>query len=472
MGFLGVMQAVMAILDFGLSTTLNRELAVLSAGENRGREMGVLVSTISIICWSIGAVVCAGVLGGSSWIASSWLRAGSISQHVIEQCVAIGALSLFVAWPTGLYSGGLMGLQRHFAMNVVLIVCSILRYGGVIPVLYLAGRDVRAFFVWQLCVNALQTFLLLVLLRHYLGGVSGRAAFDVDVLRGRWKFAAGIGFIAILGVMLTQADKVVLSRILTLEMFGYYALASSIATALYRLINPIVSAVFPRFSELMARGDMPALSKLYHSGSQFLAVLLFPVMAMVMFFSWDIIRVWTRDPVVADNTSVVLQLLVAGTVLNGLACMPVALQWAGKWVSLHVAVSLVMVILLVPLLVVLSLRYGAIGGASVWLALNVAYVAAIPALTHRRFIPDALKAFYVKDLLPACCVSLVIAGAIKGLAAGAFTLGLVSLGVMYGAVLLGSVLVADDMRRRAFLATREMVALVRTLSVAGLKCRK
>ena len=38
--------------------------------------------------------------------------------------------------------------------------------------------------------------------------------------------------IAVLAVILTQMDKVILSRMLPLEMFGYYALASTVATSL------------------------------------------------------------------------------------------------------------------------------------------------------------------------------------------------------------------------------------------------
>jgi len=350
-GFFAVMQTMMSVLDLGLSTTLNRELAVMSVTDDRRREMSVLVSTAGIIYWLIGAFVCACVLAGSSWFATNWLNLGNIGEHAAGQCLMIGAFSLFFAWPAGLYSGGLMGLQRHARLNMALILCSILRYAGVIPVLHFAGRDVRVFFLWQLFVNALQTVLYMLILKFSIGRVDNARTFDVQVLKGKKGFAAGIGFVTILGIILTQTDKIILSKILTLEMFGYYALASSIAAALYRIISPVVSAIFPRFSELMAVGDMEALARLYHSSAQFLAVLLFPVMAMVVFFSWDILHVWTRDPVVADHTSIILKLLVAGSVLNGLASLSIILQWAGKWVSLHITVTLIMVVLLVPLLI-------------------------------------------------------------------------------------------------------------------------
>lgn len=456
-GFFGVMQTVMAMLDLGLSTTLNRELAVLSVGVGQKSEMRILVSTIGVIYWSIGMFVCAGLLAASSWIAGSWLHTGSIDQGIVLDCVRIGVAGLFFAWPASLYSGGLMGLQWHARMNVILVVCNLLRYGGVVPLLYFSGNDVRVFFLWQLFVNLLQTFLYMGLLRLALGGNGGGRVFDVTVLRNRWNFAAGVGFVTVLGIILTQTDKIILSRILTLEMFGYYALASSIALALYRLINPVLSAVFPRFSELLAKNDFNALSNLYHSCAQFLAVLLFPVLAVVLFFSWDIICVWTRNSVIADHTTVVLKLLIAGSVLNGIASLPIMLQWAAKWTSLHITVTLVMVVVLVPLLIVFSLRYGAIGGASVWLLLNAIFVAVMPVLTHRRLIPAALLSFYIRDILPPLAASLVAAAAVRIILGGFFKPGLVSLVLTYGAVLAICIGAAVDIRRRLFRKMREVV---------------
>ena len=49
-------------------------------------------------------------------------------------------------------------------------------------------------------------------------------------------------------------DKLVLSRLLSLEDFGYYSLAGVAAAGLQYLIAPFFSAAFPRFAQLIALG--------------------------------------------------------------------------------------------------------------------------------------------------------------------------------------------------------------------------
>ena len=71
--------------------------------------------------------------------------------------------------------------------------------------------------------------------------------FDQVVEKG---FMVGMGGTSIALLLLTQLDKVILSRALTLEMFGYYMLATSVAANLLRLVVPVQQAIFPRFSTL------------------------------------------------------------------------------------------------------------------------------------------------------------------------------------------------------------------------------
>ena len=63
-----------------------------------------------------------------------------------------------------------------------------------------------------------------------------------------------------LGLLLVLTDKIVLSRLLTLEEFGYYTLAGVVAASLYLLINPVYNAVFPRLTQLVTLGDQTSIA--------------------------------------------------------------------------------------------------------------------------------------------------------------------------------------------------------------------
>ncbi|HEY6953545.1 MAG TPA: polysaccharide biosynthesis protein, partial [Bacteroidota bacterium] len=56
-GFYTVMQAVLQVLDFGLSPTMTRELARLSSLDGKGKEMRDFVRTLEFGYWVIGILI-------------------------------------------------------------------------------------------------------------------------------------------------------------------------------------------------------------------------------------------------------------------------------------------------------------------------------------------------------------------------------------------------------------------------------
>src|SRR5207302_8968402 len=70
-------------------------------------------------------------------------------------------------------------------------------------------------------------------------------------------FSGGVAGTMLLALGLTSVDQVILSAILPLAQFGDYMLAVAAANALGPIAQPITTAVYPRFSQLVERGDTP-----------------------------------------------------------------------------------------------------------------------------------------------------------------------------------------------------------------------
>jgi len=184
---------------------------------------------------------------------------------------------------------------------------------------------------------------------------------------------------------LFQGDKLILSTLLPLEMFGYYALAQGVASGMYAVIISVDGAVFPQLSGLVARGDVAKLSEVYHRGSQLMAVLLAPVAVVAALFPREVLFAWTGDAAVVENASLVLSLLVAGMLLHGLVQAPYFLQIAHGWWRLILRTNFLLLLAVVPLNILMARAYGGPGAALVWVFLNVCYLLTLP-LAHRRFL--------------------------------------------------------------------------------------
>jgi O-antigen/teichoic acid export membrane protein len=421
-GFVATLQVGISLLDVGLATTLNRELARLTAGETKGPGPGAqdtaqqqrdLVRTLEITYWIAAIAIVALVELAAPAIAGRWLHPERLSTDAVERAIRLIGLTVAFQFPFTLYEGGLLGIGRQVALNVLLVVGATLRFGAVIAVLVFVSPTIEAFFYWQAAVTALQTAAGGWLLWSSLPRASSRARFRRDLLAGVWRFATGMAGISLTAVVLTQMDKVVLSKLLTLSAFGYYTLAAVATGVLYVLFLPLFQAVFPHFSRVVASGDQKALSVLYHRSAQALSVLVLPMATVLALFAHEIMLLWTRSPEAATATRSLVALFAIGTAMHGLMNVPYALQLAAGWTRLALYANLVAIAVLLPALVVLTSRYGAIGAGIVWVALNAGYATIGVAIMHRRLLRGQLARWYGADVGLPLIASLAAAGAVR-----------------------------------------------------------
>lgn len=409
-GIFATLQATFIILDMGVSATLNREMARLSALQGREQEMRNLVRSLEVICWSIAILIGIAVVAMAPFSAQYWVKAEQLSPQTIEEAVLIMGFVMALQWPAAFYSGGLRGLQKQVLLNVIIISMSTLSGVGAVLILWLISPTIKAFLSWQIIISGLNTCLLAWFLWHRLPHAGKTPTLEKKLLDGVWRFAAGMFGIGILATILTQLDKIILSKMLTLEMFGYYALAGVVSMSLIYLINPVFAAIFPRLTQLVTRGDHDGLKQLYHNSCQLMSVLILPATVVIAMFSYDILLIWTQNPVTAEKTHLLVSILVCGTALNGLMHIPYGLQLANGWTKLTLYSNLIAVIIMVPMIVYLTGQYGALGGASVWVIINSGYFLIVIPIMHRRLLISEKWRWYWQDVGLPFVASLITAG--------------------------------------------------------------
>jgi O-antigen/teichoic acid export membrane protein len=458
-GLVGVyitVQAVLVLLDLGLSATASRELARLGP-ESIGTEGARLVRTLETVFWgsAAGIAVLAWILAP---LASAWLRPEQLDSRSVLLAAGLMGLAVAAQWPTTLYTGSLMGLQRQVALNVVAVIVSTLRGAGAVLVLWLISPTIIAFFIWHVIVSVAQSLATRNLFWSRVGSSYQQRRSDLRMLRSYWRFAAGVAAIYALSLVVTQVDKIVLSRMLPLESFGYYALASFTAASLYRLVAPITGAVYPRLTQLWARGNQLDLIRLYHLGCQSVAAAVMPLMALLAFFPGEVLWVWTRNDQLVSATAPLLRILSVGVALNAAMTLPIALQLAHGRTRLVLLGNLAAATVMIPGLVLAVRAFGVFGAAALWSAINLAYLVVVGTLVHRSAMPGEAGRWFARDLLLPAAACLIVAAAFKSLVSGA-TSPIVLVAAFVGTVLLGllaSIAMAPALRSSvaAFLGPR------------------
>lgn len=415
-GLLGLFQsliAVFSLLDLGLGSALNRQLAQYSMQSDRAQEMRNLLRTVEYVYWAIGAAIGLGVALLAAPIADHWLQAAKMPRQQVIDALSLMGILIACQWPRALYHAGLMGLQNQVTLNAVsAVIATLLNVGGIL-ILWLVSPSITALLIWYLAISIVETLLAAWLLQRALPLAPAPAAFAPHLLRELWRYAAGMTGISAMSIILTQIDKIILSRVLSLEAFGYYSLAWRLAAGLYYLIGPVTAAFFPRFSQLAVSGDKEELTRLYHKGCQLMSVAVLPATAILALFPAQLLLLWTRDPLVVTNSSTILGVLALGTALNGVMGLPAALQFAHGWTRLVLVFNTVAVLLLAPLIYLMATRYGGIGAAGVWLVLNAGYVMVMLRLMHKRLLPGQLAAWARRDFGAPLLAAFTAAGVCK-----------------------------------------------------------
>ena len=454
-GFFLTMQSILSLLDAGMSTTVNREFARFSWNDEARLTMRRLLRTFESIYWCVALIAGGGMMLLARWIAVHWVQPKQLSVDDVIQAVVLMGLAFAVQWPLSLYSGGMQGLQRQVGLNVITAAAATLRGVGAALVLWLVSPTVQAYFVWQVIVGLLHTVAVAIVLWRRIGGTAG-AAFDAPLLRSVWHFAAGMMGISLLSAAVTQVDRLILSRVLSLAAFGYYAFAGTVAASLYRVITPIFTAVFPRFSQFVAEAKEAELASLYHQTAQAIAVVVGPAAIFIAVFSREVLLLWTRDVAMAENSYRILSLLILGTAVSGVATIPYAVQLAYGWTRMVILMNIVAIIVLAPAVLLLALRYGAVGAAFGWVAYNTAGVLIVPWLMHRRVLRGEWARWFLQDVVPPIGAAAIVAAGARFLVSpgGAGLTLMVQLFFAAVLVQLAAIAVAPAVRERVFATLR------------------
>lgn len=381
-GFFVTTQALLQLLDMGMAPTINREVARCSAAGDM-KEAGKLLHTLAVVYWSMAAVIAMLFLVLAPLIAEYWLQSKQLSPQIISHAVMLMGLVVACRWPIGLYQGALIGAQRltvSSAINMTMVTISSL---GAIAVLALVSPTIEAFFIWQACVGIVYAITMRAAAWRIIGD-SKANRFDVDYIRRVLRFSLGAGAISISGLVLTQLDKIILSKMVGLESFGKYMLATMVASSLYILIVPIFNTAYPRFSSLFAQQKMDELLLQFRAASRWLATLLFPSAMVLGLLAQPLVNLWTGNEGLAIDVAPLVSLLLLAYSLHGVMHMPYALMLAQGETSSMFRIYIALIVVSVPLTGMLSLWYGVIGGGWAQLMLFMLYLIIGTWVTHKK----------------------------------------------------------------------------------------
>lgn len=383
-GFLALLQGILALFDLGFAPTVSREVARgFGIGDHRASR--ALLATLARIYW-LSAIAIAGI-GAivAPFLAAHWLNVRTLELSTVTDAIVLMALILAFRWPSGIYFGAVIGAHRVTAGNLVNLSTAVgTAVLGIIATYWF--RRIEPLFM----VNAAAAIIQVLAMRALAWRAVGlpTEAWSFAPLRTAWRYSAGMGLITLVAVLLTQADKLLVSKLLALQTFGLFSLANVVGRSLYQLTAPIYNVVYPRFSAQVATGDVAPLKSDYLQWSGLFCALFYPASLFLVLAIRPLLGLWLHNPVTADAVAPLASLIAIGASLHGAMLFPFALQVAHGDTRTPLTINVIVACVYVVLLIWLIGAYKAWGAAAAWPILMAIYVAIAVWLTHRKILPD------------------------------------------------------------------------------------
>lgn len=397
-----------AIIDFGLGTTINREIARMSASDLLKSEVSTFIKTVQVLYGILTLIVLLSFLILSPFIALHSFGETSISANDLSTSIFQIGVLIALRLPISLYSGAMFGLQRQDQFNIINVSIELLRVFAILLGFYIWNNSLFVFFNCQILIS----FILIIVLFFYtwknLPKAMVNKIFDSALLAPLWKYASGVSVLSLAGGLVTQVDKLVLIRCLPLKEYSLYVLVSFLSIALGKISNPIYQAVYPKFVQLLNLGKELELRDVYLKASSLMSLLLIPIAMNLIFFSEETIFLWQRNIEIAHTGGKILLFLAIGNMFNGLYHVPFALQLAFGKIRLPLVANLSMLAFTFLCTSFFVKEFGVVGAAYVWVLMNFTLFLVSPFFMHRFVLLQLYWKWLIKLNIVPLLLSIVV----------------------------------------------------------------
>jgi O-antigen/teichoic acid export membrane protein len=409
--FFLMLQAWFVLLDMGLTPTMSRETARFNGGATDALSYRRLVRALEGIFLLVGIIGAAILYSGADYIATEWLKVKQIPLQDVKLSIEYMAITIALRWMSGFYRGAISGYERLVWLSGFNAFIASVRFIGVLPVLIYVSHQATTFFAYQLAVSVLEISVLLIYSYYLFPSLTKgeKLTWEWAPLKPVLKFSLSIAFTSSIWVLVTQTDKLVLSKILSLIDYGKFTLAVLLASGITVISGAISSVIMPRMAKLEAEINHAGLIILYRESTKLVVVLAGTATIILAFYAEQLAWIWTRDQFLANEIAPIIRLYAFGNGILAVAAFPYYLQYAKGDLRLHFIGNSLFIIIFFPMIIWAAKNYGGIGAGLVWISLNALSFFAWLPLIHRKFDQNLNFKWYTNDVFGIFLPMIIIA---------------------------------------------------------------
>lgn len=313
-------QTVVAFAEAGLSQLVPREVARAAGDPSRLREIHRRSRKTYL---AVGVGLLAALVGGADLLAARWFQAPEDAVPGLAMGLRIAAIQALFQLNNGLNAGVWYGLDMHrkasvractFALVRQLAGLAAIAASGGLATAYLAA--VAAASIVECVLNRRAVNADVVRACASAGAAPPGASTREPALHGALMLTCTV----LVGLAVSQMDRLILSRTASLQDLGTYAVVSAIASGLLGLQQPVVRALSPRLVREVAETGRPLRRTLLQLVSAAAVVGIVPT-AIAGVLAAPLLRLFLADEAAVASGVGAMRLLFVGVAVSApLSC--------------------------------------------------------------------------------------------------------------------------------------------------------
>jgi len=368
---------IIGAVEMGLSSTTVREIS--GHLPNELAYVQDLIRTASSFYWGGYLLLTVGTYCLAPFLAAKWINLKSLDLATATLALRVMGIGTLLVFPVTFYTSVLQGLQRMEFNNLIDVATVALRQFGTIVVVVQGGRLLHIA-CWYGACSVLSVLAYIAICAHFLSFRSLVPGFSVSVVRRNFPYSSKMAVVSFLAMIHNQADRAIVSKLLPMGIFGYYALASNTVARGTMLTSSVSLAAFPAFSALFKGGDRRALMSQYWKLQDLLCYALVPLFAAIPFAAGPLFSYLLN----ADAARMLLlptTFLCVGFYMHGTLNVPYFLSLAVGRPGIPARLNLYALFAVLPGTIILVRFFGLNGAGLSWVLYHIfAYAYAVPRI--------------------------------------------------------------------------------------------
>ena len=214
--------------------------------------------------------------------------------------------------------------------------------------------------------------------------------------------------IAIVAGINTQIDKFTIAQNLPLVDLGYYTLSVALGMGIITIISPISVATLPRFTSLFSQGKKKEAIKLFNSINSLVSIITFSLMSILIFFSKEILWIWTGDESLSDHAKIFLPFAAIAYSSIAIVYIPFNIAIANGHTKLNNYLGIISLIVTIPGYYFVSLSYGAFGVVMLFCAVQITSNFVYFTLVNKKFLQSNVFITLLNTVFKPLIITLLI----------------------------------------------------------------